>query len=159
MTSGRPPDAADRRRAGTFVPPAVSSGVSLPVCVVFVGTVLLSVVRSCRARRVRPASYVTPGRPRKRRAPPRNAPLARHGKPPSRKGTGGDLPWRAVIGTNADRAVLFPIRGSRSPAKGSAGCSPAGDHLPDGRQRRPARVEVVAMKHGRVRRQFRRAVP
>jgi hypothetical protein len=57
MTNGRPPDAADRRRAGTLVPPAVSSGISLPVFVVFVGTVLLSVVRGLAgaARRVPPA--------------------------------------------------------------------------------------------------------
>jgi hypothetical protein len=44
MTSGLPPDAADLRRAGAFVPPAVASVISLPVWLVFVGTVLLSVV-------------------------------------------------------------------------------------------------------------------
>ena len=44
MTSGLPPDAAVFRRAGTFVPPAVASVLSLPVWLVFVGTVLLSVV-------------------------------------------------------------------------------------------------------------------
>jgi hypothetical protein len=44
MTSGLPPDAAVFRRAGTFVPPAVESVLSLPVSLVFVGTVLLSVV-------------------------------------------------------------------------------------------------------------------
>jgi hypothetical protein len=45
MTSGLPPEAAVRLRAGAFVPPAVASVLSLPVWLVFVGTVLLSVVR------------------------------------------------------------------------------------------------------------------
>src|SRR5688572_19957357 len=44
MTSGLPPDAAVFGRAGALVPPAVASVVSLPVALVFVGTVLLSVV-------------------------------------------------------------------------------------------------------------------
>jgi hypothetical protein len=44
MTSGLPPDAAVRLRAGAFGPPAVASVLSLPVWLVFVGTVLLSVV-------------------------------------------------------------------------------------------------------------------
>jgi hypothetical protein len=44
ITSGRPPDAAEPRVAGTLVPPAVVSVVALPSCVVLVGTVLLSVV-------------------------------------------------------------------------------------------------------------------
>jgi hypothetical protein len=43
MTSGLPPDAAVRRRAGALVPPAAAV-LSLPVWLVFVGTVLLSVV-------------------------------------------------------------------------------------------------------------------
>jgi hypothetical protein len=44
MTSGLPPDAGVRLRAGTFVPPAVAAVLSLPVWLVFVGTVLLSMV-------------------------------------------------------------------------------------------------------------------
>jgi hypothetical protein len=45
MTSGLPPpDAAVRRRAGGLVAPAVAAVLSLPVWLVFVGTVLLSVV-------------------------------------------------------------------------------------------------------------------
>src|SRR5688572_32884276 len=44
MTSGLPPEAAVFGRAGDLVPPAVASVDSLPVALVFVGTVLLSVV-------------------------------------------------------------------------------------------------------------------
>src|SRR3954471_15572677 len=44
MTSGLPPDAAVRLRAGALGPPAVASVLSLPVLLVFVGTVLLSLV-------------------------------------------------------------------------------------------------------------------
>jgi hypothetical protein len=44
MTSGLPPGAAVLPRAGALVPPAVASVCSLPVALVFVGTVLLSVV-------------------------------------------------------------------------------------------------------------------
>jgi hypothetical protein len=44
MTSGLPPDAAVRLRAGVFGPSAVAPVLSLPVGLVFVGTVLLSVV-------------------------------------------------------------------------------------------------------------------
>jgi hypothetical protein len=44
-----PPGTAVLRRAGAFGPPAVASVLSLPVWLVFVGTVLLSVVlRRCR---------------------------------------------------------------------------------------------------------------
>ena len=49
MTSGLPVGTAVLRRAGAFGPPAVASVLSLPVWLVFVGTVLLSVVlRWCR---------------------------------------------------------------------------------------------------------------
>jgi hypothetical protein len=49
MTSGLPPGTAVLRRAGAFGPPAVASVLSLPVWLVFVGTVLLSLVlRWCR---------------------------------------------------------------------------------------------------------------
>ena len=51
MTRGLPPDAAVFRPAGTFVPAAVVSALSLPVWLVFVGTVLLSVVLGWCSRR------------------------------------------------------------------------------------------------------------
>src|SRR3954451_11265025 len=44
MTSGLPPDAAVRLRAGAFGPPAVAAVLSLPVWLVFAGTVLLSLM-------------------------------------------------------------------------------------------------------------------
>jgi hypothetical protein len=92
MTSGLPPDAPGLRRAGVFVPPAVASALSLPGFVVFVGTVLLSVVLRCCGMRCGAAGSVrsnwsrrrTPGLGASRRtpfrtnldrwAPPRNAP-------------------------------------------------------------------------------------
>src|SRR5688500_15685116 len=102
MTSGLPPDAAVFPRAGTLVPPAVASVVSLPVALVFVGTVLLSVVlRWCCGGAVsvrlgaalRPAGYgrvldtgapetgpLAPAAP-DRWALPRKRPSAGHGKP------------------------------------------------------------------------------
>jgi hypothetical protein len=49
MTSGLPPDAPERRRAGVLAPPAVPVEGWLPFFVVLLGTVLLSVVR-CVAR-------------------------------------------------------------------------------------------------------------
>src|SRR5688572_17093718 len=90
MTSGRPPDAAVFPRAGTLVPPAVASVCSLPVTLVFVGTVLLSVV--LRWRCVRTGS-VGPGRPAPTGAAEKS-PSAGHGKPLSRQGAGDD-PLRA----------------------------------------------------------------
>jgi hypothetical protein len=51
MTSGRPPGAAVRRRAGALGPPSVAAVLSLPVWLVFVGTVLLSVVLRWRPLR------------------------------------------------------------------------------------------------------------
>jgi hypothetical protein len=49
MTSGLPPDAPERRRAGVLAPPAVPVEGWLPFFVVLLGTVLLSVVRGVRA--------------------------------------------------------------------------------------------------------------
>src|SRR4051794_14158045 len=100
MTRGLPPGAAVRLRAGAFVPPAVASVVPLPVWLVFVGTVLLSVVlggaRWCRVRAAgNGAGIATPDRglPRLRRASPRKRPSAGHGKPPSGQAARGDAPW------------------------------------------------------------------
>jgi hypothetical protein len=45
MTSGLPPATAVDLRAGTFAAASVAGVLSLPVWLVFVGTVLLSVVR------------------------------------------------------------------------------------------------------------------
>src|SRR3954465_11715703 len=100
MPSGLLPDAAARRRAGVVVPPAVTPVLSLPVWLVFVGTVLLSVaLRCCGVRRAggglgsggirRPVGVLVLGTrchgaspdARSRRASPRSAPLAGHGKP------------------------------------------------------------------------------
>src|SRR3954463_5481585 len=72
MTSGLLPDAAAppppggggaaaaRRRAGVVVPPAVTPVISLPVWLVFVGTVLLSVALRCCGIR-RPVGVLGPG--------------------------------------------------------------------------------------------------
>src|SRR3954469_2224803 len=60
MTSGLLPDAAARRRAGVVVPPAVTPVISLPVWLVFVGTVLLSVALRCCGIR-RPVRGLGPG--------------------------------------------------------------------------------------------------
>jgi hypothetical protein len=49
MTSGLPPDTAERRRAGVLAPVAVPFADLLPFFVVLLGTVLLSVVRGVRA--------------------------------------------------------------------------------------------------------------
>src|SRR4051812_49654437 len=50
MTSGLPPDTAERRRAGVLVPVAVPFGDWLPFFAVLLDTVLLSVVRGCGRR-------------------------------------------------------------------------------------------------------------
>src|SRR3954471_19132070 len=88
MTSGLPPAAALPRRAGTFVPPSVAAVLSLPVSLVFVGTVLLSVVLG--------AAEIVRGRLRSAgggHRTPVNRPLAGHGKPRARQGARGDPPW------------------------------------------------------------------
>src|SRR4051812_8140655 len=100
MTRGLPPGAAVRLRAGAFVPPAVASVFPLPVWLVFVGTVLLSVVLGgagcgCGRRGTVPGSPPprsgdSPDSGGRRRA---NAPSAGHGKPLSGQGAGGDAPW------------------------------------------------------------------
>src|SRR3954453_6700644 len=98
MTRGLPPGAAVRLRAGAFVPPAVASVFPLPVWLVFVGTVLLSVVlggAGCGRPGTVPGSPPprsgdSPDSGGRRRA---NAPSAGHGKPLSGQGAGGDAPW------------------------------------------------------------------
>src|SRR3954469_16964799 len=103
MTSGLPPAAALPRRAGTLVPASAAAAVSLPVWLVFVGTVLLSVVRGT-------AEFVRVRAPvgHSRRRTPTNRPLAGHGKPPARQGAEGDPPWARRRGTNAGRPTMFP---------------------------------------------------
>jgi hypothetical protein len=73
MTSGLPLAAALPRRVGTFVAASAAAAVSLPVWLVFVGMVLLSVVRggavfvrsgSGRPRPTPNASESAPGGPR-----------------------------------------------------------------------------------------------
>src|SRR5690349_4284678 len=88
MTSGLPLAAALLRRAGTLVPASVAAAVSLPVWLVFVGTVLLSVVLGWCCLRAGRDRSATANEER-----PRIGPLARHGKPPGRQGAGGDPPW------------------------------------------------------------------
>src|SRR3954447_27030476 len=100
MTSGLLPDAATRRRAGVVVPPAVTPVLSLPVWLVFVGTVLLSVALRCCGIR-RPVGVLVLGTrchgaspdARSRRASPRSAPLAGHGKPLRLRGADRDPLW------------------------------------------------------------------
>src|SRR5215218_8870722 len=124
MTSGLPPGAAVRLRAGAFGRPAVASVLSLPVWLVFVGTVLLSVV--LRRRRVEPVVVDRPSLramdaasgSRSRRPAP-DAPHAlgrRRGNAPRRATVshsrrnrpGATHRGRAVTGPNAGRAPLFP---------------------------------------------------
>src|SRR3954451_24776280 len=103
MTRGLPPGAAVRLRAGAFVPPAVASVVPLPVWLVFVGTVLLSVVlggaRWCRVRAAGNGAGIatpigdSPDSGGRRRA---NAPSAGHGKAPDGQTAGGDAPWAGL---------------------------------------------------------------
>src|SRR3954471_12854693 len=133
MTSGLPPAAALPRRAGTFVPPSVAAVLSLPVSLVFVGTVLLSVVLGA-AEFVRVRLRAAGGG----RRTPANRPLAGHGKPRARQGDVGDPPWacrhpdkqRAVPGVPglSSGPVRRPARpppppprqpGSGTPARGS----------------------------------------
>src|SRR4051794_41904506 len=98
MTSGLPPEAAVRRRAGAFVPPAVASVLSLPVWLVFVRTVLLSVVLwwcRVRARRGLPGTVPGSSAPRSGDSPDSggrrrgNAPPRAPGNPPPGQGPGG----------------------------------------------------------------------
>src|SRR5688572_2761986 len=159
MTSGRPPDAAVFPRAGTLVPPAVASVVSLPVALVFVGTVLLSVVlRWCCVGTARcsvaagwmragaldtgapETGHLAPAAP-DRWALPRKRPSAGHGKPLWRQGAGGDPPWacRREPGGNArDRSR----RRTGTPAGRSVGGPVARHDAPDRGQRRERGVVV-----------------
>src|SRR5215213_9134358 len=105
ITSGLPPGTAVFRRAGTFGPPSVASVLSLPVWLVFVGTVLLSVVRGAAAGRAAVRGLpVDRGRDvagrGSTRVPPtpagaaaENAPSAGHGKPRPRIGAEDDPRW------------------------------------------------------------------
>src|SRR4051812_28112024 len=125
MTSGLPPGAAEPRRAGAFVPPAVAPVLSLPVWLVFVGTVLLSMLRRCglmrlpilgllgtRCRRAAPDA-------RSRRASPRHAPLAGHGKPLQGQGADGDPPLACRHGDQREWCRGVPAARKGAPAKGS----------------------------------------
>ena len=104
MTSGLPPGTAVLRRAGAFGPPAVASVLSLPVWLVFVGTVLLSVVlRWCRVGAGRRVGH----RARPRIALRRATVSHRHDKAPS-----ATLRGRAVTRTNATRSSVFPRPGT-----------------------------------------------
>ena len=112
MTSGLPPGTAVFRRAGAFGPPAVASVLSLPVWLVFVGTVLLSVVlRWCRVC-VRSSSGTSAARIAPRRATVSHAPDT---------APGTTLRGRAVTGHNVGRSVVFP--GPAGRVRGLTGAS------------------------------------
>src|SRR4051812_47380183 len=159
MTSGLPPDAPERRRAGGFVPVAVPSTGWLPFFVVLLGTVLLSVVLGCRRRHVPrwAVSLAVSLRP-----------SAGHGRPPPRRNAG----WRPLVGAPSpgetwDRAgcshigrvvVLlgevtpFASRPPRRPARrawAGSGRSTASAGCPD---RRAARWPRTPAAKGRARR-------
>src|SRR4051812_25613036 len=110
MTSGLPPDAAVLRPAGTLVPEAV---VLLPVSLVFVGTVLLSVVRVVPGARAGGDRFRW--RPCSDRAPP--IPAGAAAETPPRRATVshvlGSAPGtthrgRAAIPTNVAGDRVFP---------------------------------------------------
>src|SRR5688572_5413080 len=109
MTSGRPPDAAVLPRAGAFVPPAVAPVGSLPVTLVFVGTVLLSVVlRWCcvgpaRRGRLR-VGGPGPGRP---------APAGAAAEKSPRRATVSHCRDKAPRATLRGRAATAPSRAVR----------------------------------------------
>src|SRR3954453_4523688 len=112
MTRGLPPGAAGRLRAGAFVPPAVASVFPLPVWLVFVGTVLLSVVLGgagcgCGGRGTVPGppppDRATPQTPAgvAAQTPPRRATVSyRADKAPGATHRGRAVPW-----TNAPRRL------------------------------------------------------
>src|SRR5215204_4827997 len=124
MTSGFPPDAAVRRRAGALVPPAVS--------LVFVGTVLLSVVlRGGAGSYWRWACPVpgpldrTPvscapdaGGALSRETPPRRATVSHiQGKTPGATRSGRAVPHRTSPG-----GLCSPSAGTQPSGRGHAGC-------------------------------------
>src|SRR3954469_15817895 len=117
MTSGLPPAAALPRRAGPLVPASAAAAVSLPVWLVFVGTVLLSVVRggAVFVRVLVPVGH-------SERRTPTNRPLAGHGKPPARQGAEGDPPWARRQGPQ--RRTSHPVP-ERQQWPGSATRTPA----------------------------------
>src|SRR4051794_1544353 len=139
MTSGLPPDAPERRRAGGFVPGAVPSTGWLPFFVVLLGTVLLSGVLGGRRRHVPrwagslAGSLRPPAGPRRAPPPPHaggRAPGGRchwqcHFAP--RRATvghrpdatrGGDPSWARRHPRNVGSGRLFPHRTSRRPPWG-----------------------------------------
>src|SRR3954454_6977436 len=136
MTSGLPPAAALPRRGGTLVPPSVAGGLSLPVSLVFVGTVLLSVVLgTAEFARIRFRSAGAGHRT------PVNRPLAGHGKPRARQGAGDDPPWARRHGGQAARSVPCSL----GFAVARFGGPQAHHHLSHGGQRRELRLEVVGV--------------
>src|SRR3954452_22368927 len=104
MTSGLPLAAALPRRAGTLVPPSVAAVLSLPVSLVFVGTVLLSVVLGT-AEFVRFRSATASGEPTTKSAPWRATVSHRPDKAPR-----ATLRGRAVTRANTERPLVFPGR-------------------------------------------------
>src|SRR3954454_4234749 len=150
MTSGLPPEAAVRRRAGAFVPPAVASVLSLPVWLVFVRTVLLSVVLwwcRVRARRGLPGTVPGSSAPRSGDSPDSggrhrgNAPRRATVSHSSDKAPGATRRGRAVTENNIARGRVFP--GLWTAPSGSVPGAHPRDHLPDGGQGRPVPVVVL----------------
>src|SRR5690242_5168790 len=135
MTSGLPPAAA-RRRAGACGPPAVASVLSLPVWLVFVGTVLLSVVRGGAGAWIAVAWNERVA----------NRPSAGHGKPRHRHGAEGDAPWARRHRAQRPPDHGVPVDRPR-PAVASLRDPPAGDDRPHGGERRERRVQVVRVTH------------
>src|SRR5688572_32598871 len=126
MTSGLPPEAAVFGRAGDLVPPAVASVDSLPVALVFVGTVLLSVVlRWCCCGPARRCAGLwgpvrvdgTGARPR----PPAPAGAAAENAP--RRATVSHSRYKAPGTTLRGRAVRSRRR-PRNPARGPSPVAP-----------------------------------
>src|SRR4051795_157173 len=122
MTSGLLPDAAARRRAGVVVPPAVTPVISLPVWLVFVGTVLLSVALRCCGIR-RPVGVLGPGYAVPWCVPGRPEPAGVAAfRPP-----GGPREATSVAGCRPRPSVGVPLRDQRAWCSGVPG---AGRELP-----------------------------
>src|SRR4051812_24631351 len=143
MTSGLPPDTAERRRAGVLVPVAVPFAGWRPFFAVLLGTVLLSVVRGAR-RRTRCAMR----------------PSAGHGKPPP----GRNAAWRRVVGvpsppqTQEDAGCSHIGRGTVPLERGRWSLVRRSRHdLRDRGQRGPVWVVVLRVQRVGIGGQFRRA--
>src|SRR4051794_24254691 len=134
MTSGLPPDAPERRRAGGFVPVAVPSTGWLPFFVVLLGTVLLSVVLGCRRRHVPrwAVSLAVSLRP-----------SAGHGRPPPRRNAG----WRPLVGApSPEKRGIGPAVPTSDESSSSLGRSPRsrpGHHAGQRVERGPVPVVVL----------------